>query len=447
MQRKIHPSNPTHKKQIDNIKKALKTNYGRIHTSQINIVHPSICLLLSFCFEMLCVVGPGWDSMSSQPTFGMQGAVRRSKTDKILLPRSFAPTQYSVICGRGKAFSAAPGNQWLRKIVSSHISAYAQSSTKIEKSAIVSMIVSIVKKASPDGGAFVCFKEGRWWEEQEAAAREKVGCYLRDAMPTKYRSSTKAKLERRRAVKSDQVFDSEDTTSSLRGAFSGQHRHGKASITASPAANVNSLLFDEGRLNSTSSTSQTGEFLEHKLDPSYRPKDASHLQDFQQTSNREKQLNFKLGIHEANSQLASFPRSSLPDSLRDSQGLFGAQSSSPSTFDLSTMPAGLGGGVQQQGTTSNKNSNIWASSNNSSKLSSSSTTKLDQSSTTTTTIEALYQRVGTGDNSNRHDVDEARNTGKDNIPTMFCDEEMLGNLAYGDIANLDDDAISNIFES
>ena len=59
----------------------------------------------------------------------------------------------------------------------------------------------------------------------------------------------------------------------------------------------------------------------------------------------------------------------------------------------------------------------------------------------------MYQRVGTGDNSNRHDVDEARNTGKDNIPTMFCDEEMLGNLAYGDIANLDDDAISNIFES
>ena len=132
---------------------------------------------------------------------------------KRLLPSNFVPSQYSVICGRGKACTSAAGNRRLRAIINKHLQPYSEAKTKLEKSAIVSTIVDLVKKCTTEGG-FVKFEEGKWWEVEDSVAREKVGCILRDCLHTQYRSSTKAKLARRRAKMAPDDTSSNSSTRS-----------------------------------------------------------------------------------------------------------------------------------------------------------------------------------------------------------------------------------------
>jgi hypothetical protein len=133
---------------------------------------------------------------------------RPSATDP--LPVDFIPSPYSVICGRGKACTNAVGNRRLKVTASMFLEKYSKASTKEEKSMIVTEIMDIVEVACPDEtGAFIRYDEGRWWVVDHMAAREKVGALLRDCLHTKYRSSTKSKLARRRSLKG-----SEDSTSS-----------------------------------------------------------------------------------------------------------------------------------------------------------------------------------------------------------------------------------------
>lgn len=104
------------------------------------------------------------------------------------------------MCGRGKACSTAEGNRRLKMIVTQYLKLYSEARNKLDKSAIVSRIVNVVKQAASEG-AFVKFEQGRWWQVEDGPAREKVGCIFRDCLHTQYRSSTKAKLARRRARK------------------------------------------------------------------------------------------------------------------------------------------------------------------------------------------------------------------------------------------------------
>jgi hypothetical protein len=75
---------------------------------------------------------------------------------------------------------------------------YSEAKTKFEKSNIVSAIIATIRQACP-GGGFVKFEEGEWWEVDDGFAREKIGCLFRDYLHTQYRSSTKAKIARRKA--------------------------------------------------------------------------------------------------------------------------------------------------------------------------------------------------------------------------------------------------------
>lgn len=133
---------------------------------------------------------------------------RPSTTDP--LPVNFIPSHYSVICGRGKACTDAVGNRRLKVTASIFLEKYSKASTKEEKSMIVTEIMDIVEDACPDEiGAFIRYDKGRWWVVDHMAAREKVGALLRDCLHTKYRSSTKSKLARKRSL-----LESEDSTSS-----------------------------------------------------------------------------------------------------------------------------------------------------------------------------------------------------------------------------------------
>mmetsp|Transcript_19821 Transcript_19821/g.48700 ORF Transcript_19821/g.48700 Transcript_19821/m.48700 type:complete len:280 (+) Transcript_19821:303-1142(+) len=123
--------------------------------------------------------------------------VRESTTE---LPEDFVPQPYTVHIGRGKVCSETTGNRRLKVIVDSFLQEYRKATTKIEKSVIVSKIVDIIHDACPTG-AFVKFQGGKWWEVGDYAAREKVGSMLRDSLSEKYRSSSKAKLARRKQAK------------------------------------------------------------------------------------------------------------------------------------------------------------------------------------------------------------------------------------------------------
>jgi hypothetical protein len=123
-------------------------------------------------------------------------SILRNKNCKIQLPANFIPTESTVICGRGKACTTSIGNRRLKSIVNSFLKPYSVAKNKLERSAIVSSIVGAIKRG---GGNFVKCEDGIWWEVDDAFAREKIGCMLRDYLHIQYRSSAKAKLARRKA--------------------------------------------------------------------------------------------------------------------------------------------------------------------------------------------------------------------------------------------------------
>jgi hypothetical protein len=107
----------------------------------------------------------------------------------------FEPTDYSVICGRGKENFNHVGNRRFRILTSMSMERYSRTdNNKATKSAIVSEIVAIVRQA---GGNFCQFRKGAWYEVGDYYAREKVSSLLRDLLHTQYRSSAKAKISRR----------------------------------------------------------------------------------------------------------------------------------------------------------------------------------------------------------------------------------------------------------
>ena len=113
------------------------------------------------------------------------------------LHANFEPKKYSVLIGRGKINTDAVGNLRLQVLASTILPRYMRCKTKQQKTEIVSMLVSWIQEAC-GVGAFVKKVDGRWWEVSGHMAREKVGYVLRDLLAHKYRSSSKAKVARRR---------------------------------------------------------------------------------------------------------------------------------------------------------------------------------------------------------------------------------------------------------
>lgn len=96
---------------------------------------------------------------------------------KFILPLDFEPSSYSIICGNKRKFFNSPGNARLRVLVESFIPEFRKADGKLEKGAVVSKVMNIVKEACPVG-AFVAYEKGRWWQVSERTSREKVGSLL-----------------------------------------------------------------------------------------------------------------------------------------------------------------------------------------------------------------------------------------------------------------------------
>jgi hypothetical protein len=108
----------------------------------------------------------------------------------------FKPSDFSVICGRGKSSYDHAGNHRLRMLAIKFVEDYSQAGRKLKKSAIVANIVAVIRQA---GGRFCKHEKGAWFEVGDYYAREKVSALFRDKLHTRYRSSSKVKMARRKA--------------------------------------------------------------------------------------------------------------------------------------------------------------------------------------------------------------------------------------------------------
>jgi hypothetical protein len=110
----------------------------------------------------------------------------------------FQPSDYSVLCCRGKDSVNHVGNRRFRIISSMYVEKYSRADTKTAKSVIVSEIITAIRQA---GGNFCRRKRGTWFEVGDHYAREKVSALLRDLLHAQYRSSNKSKIAIRKARK------------------------------------------------------------------------------------------------------------------------------------------------------------------------------------------------------------------------------------------------------
>ena len=118
------------------------------------------------------------------------------------LPDDYSPDDTAIICGRGKACTASAGNRRLKNIVKAHIEQYSRATHKTDKTKTVNSILDTVRGIHNDQGMFVRKHDDGWWEVEDTIAREKVGCMIRDILHTQYRSSSKAKFEKKKRRKS-----------------------------------------------------------------------------------------------------------------------------------------------------------------------------------------------------------------------------------------------------
>jgi hypothetical protein len=104
------------------------------------------------------------------------------------MPDTYIPTDWDVLCGRGKQNWKMTGNVNFRMVIRASVARYVAAPSKADKTAV---IVSVVDKIRRQGGHFL--KEQRqhqqqygsscsscWYDIGDAAARDKVGHSLRD---------------------------------------------------------------------------------------------------------------------------------------------------------------------------------------------------------------------------------------------------------------------------
>ena len=116
------------------------------------------------------------------------------------LPPDFQPSNYDVICGRGKGCSSWIGNRRFRVTIAMNKERYIQAPTKVDKSLVVDQIVKTIKAASPDGGFIRKDAEtGRWCKISTQQARDKVGHAMRDAVQADGGGKKTRRAKRRRS--------------------------------------------------------------------------------------------------------------------------------------------------------------------------------------------------------------------------------------------------------
>ena len=129
-------------------------------------------------------------------------AQRNSYRNPRCLGEDYLPSNYDVLCGKGKAAANHIGNQRFKVTISIYVRRYRESASRSEKTAIVAEVMDLVRQNSP-GGGFVKYDQhkGTWYEVGDNFAREKVSQAFRDSLHDRYESSKASKRLKRQAAK------------------------------------------------------------------------------------------------------------------------------------------------------------------------------------------------------------------------------------------------------
>jgi hypothetical protein len=142
------------------------------------------------------------EAYSDSQSFVSKPSIVGSKAEKSQPENKddFQPSDFSVVCGRGRDSFNHIGNRRFRILASMFIERYSRANSKAAKTVIVSEIIEVIRQAD---GNFCKYKKGKWFEVADHHAREKVSALLRDLLHTQYRSSAKAKIARRKTAKTE----------------------------------------------------------------------------------------------------------------------------------------------------------------------------------------------------------------------------------------------------
>eukprot|EP00934_Nitzschia_sp_Nitz4_P000035 Nitzschia sp. Nitz4//scaffold218_size35881//7110//8783//NITZ4_007789-RA/size35881-processed-gene-0.14-mRNA-1//-1//CDS//3329542265//35//frame0 len=134
------------------------------------------------------------------------------------LAKDFTPGPNDVICSRGKPAREHSGNRYFITLIEKYIEKYTRAVGKLGKSMIVTEILDTIRQRSPNGGFVKLNANGQWCEAGDHLAREKIGQCFRDRLHTKYSSSSKAKLvKRRQRIKGEKANGSKKSSSAHQG--------------------------------------------------------------------------------------------------------------------------------------------------------------------------------------------------------------------------------------
>lgn len=100
------------------------------------------------------------------------------------LPDNYQPTEYDVVCGRGKGSYNRVGNKRFRSIVATFMYEYESSKSKMDKSLIIGRIVDRVREQDNGKAHFLKYntKSKCWFVLNNEQAREKVGHAIREVV-------------------------------------------------------------------------------------------------------------------------------------------------------------------------------------------------------------------------------------------------------------------------
>jgi hypothetical protein len=196
----------------------------------------------------------------------------RPKTGRSQLGGDFQPSEYSVICGKGKASFNHVGNRRFRILTSSFLESYSRAISKKPRSVILSEIVAMNRQA---GGNFCRYEEGSWFEVGDSCARKKVSNVFRDLMQTQQQCSIKVAKKQNLARRRARTLNKKQNQQSVQGTGHSDD----SSAASSPScwgSNTDSLvgpyLLDDDSSTVSSSSSRWGTAM-NSLGGQYLPDD------------------------------------------------------------------------------------------------------------------------------------------------------------------------------
>jgi hypothetical protein len=124
-------------------------------------------------------------------------------SDVRYLPEGYEPSQFDVLCGRGRRCYSHSGNIHFRAVVQGRLPEYSATESKMDKGYIISLVVDEIREQAGTGGFVKKDGSGMWYAVEEIVAREKVSQAFRDTLHSKYKSSAASKKKRREMVNAE----------------------------------------------------------------------------------------------------------------------------------------------------------------------------------------------------------------------------------------------------